>query len=141
MSNGGMYVDEALMDEIRSLGGTVASAEEKMKAFQDYMRAGLSSLTFDSAHLHLLESVNHDIGEFIQAKHLEMRKTMQRVLPITIVVNGEKRIVGEALLETDSGGDHIMHAVIDADEEVTKILNVGLNDISIGCKADYKKET
>lgn len=141
MRDGGIYVNEELLDKIRSLGNTVAKAEEGMKAFQDYTRAGFSSLTFDSPQIQMIEDAYNDINNFIHARHQEMRKSMQRVLPITIEVNGEKKIVGNALIETDATGDHIMHAVIDADDEVTKLLSVGLNQISIGRRSDFRRET
>lgn len=79
MSVGGIHVvDEVLMDEIRSLGNTVAEAEEGLNAFRKYMREGLSSLTFDIEQLRMFAEDYKQLNDFIHAKHSEMVESVQK---------------------------------------------------------------
>lgn len=64
----------------------------------------------------------------------------QKVLPVTMVINGETKKVGEALIEARTEGFCIIHAIVDGEEDVAALLGTDLNQISIGNKNDFKKE-
>lgn len=67
-------------------------------------------------------------------------KMQQKILPVTMEINGEKKKVGEAIIEARGESYCIVHAVIDGEEEVAALLKTDLNQISIGNRDDFKKE-
>ena len=62
----------------------------------------------------------------------------QVVLPITMDVDGERKVVGHALVETVEPTSIIMHAVIDGSENVAKLLKADLGYLSIWSKDEEK---
>lgn len=64
----------------------------------------------------------------------------QKVLPVTMIVDGERVEVGSALIEQRKQGYCVVHAVIDGERNVAALLGPDLSQISIGNKDDFKKE-
>lgn len=58
---------------------------------------------------------------------------MQKVIPILMEVGGEKKTVGQALIESDSTGDIFVHAVLESDETVANMFR-GMHVFSIANK-------
>lgn len=64
-----------------------------------------------------------------------------KVLPVTMEIDGVTTKVGDALIDSTEVGFCIMHVVIDGQENVAALLRTNLNQISIGNKDDFKKES
>ncbi len=60
------------------------------------------------------------------------------VLPITMHVKGERKVVGHALVETVDPGSVILHAVIDGAENVANLLKADMGYLSIWGKDEKK---
>lgn len=64
----------------------------------------------------------------------------QKVLPVTMEINGERVKVGEAIVDSRDGGFCVVHAVIDGQHNVAQLLKTDLAQISIGNRDDFKTE-
>jgi len=60
------------------------------------------------------------------------------VLPITMDVGGERKVVGHVLVETVEPGSAILHAVIEGKENVANLLRADLGYLSIWSRSETK---
>lgn len=83
------------------------------------------------------------INQTVQEEHKRrVAENMDRVLPVTMEVDGESKVIGHALIDFNAGhGDSMIHAVIDADPRVAELLKVDMGWLSVRKKSDMKEKT
>jgi hypothetical protein len=138
---------------IRVLQAAGVSAEDfklRQDAFDDLKANGGAGLWIKKEEYPDLTdstaSINRWITDSYEQAMLERYRAelrMQKTLPITIEVDGERKVVGEAVIETTSGNGYtIMRAILEGGPELMSQLQAqGLSHISIGTRADFEQET
>jgi hypothetical protein len=143
-----MYADKDSLELIKRLGTSIAELEAHYNQIMELMKPPPNAKKNDDFAFRAFKAMAEDVRRNTSASWCvdggektpmfeETHVVSEKVFPVVMKTAEGETLIGDALVKTDSDGFHIVHAVIDSNTEVDRMLSEGkLNQFSLGHKEE-----